>query len=75
MMRLGSNASSARLWRNIVIFDTIFVMLAVAAAGVLADDVKVIDVACGGHTGTLVPAAGLWCLSLVQNSGIELARP
>jgi hypothetical protein len=49
------------LWRNIVIFDTIFVMLAVAAAGVLADDVKVIDVACGGHTGTFVPAAGLWC--------------
>ena len=31
-----------------MIFDTIFVMLAVAAAGVLADDVKVIDVACGG---------------------------
>jgi hypothetical protein len=44
-----------------VIFDTIVVMLAVAAAGVLADDAKVIDVACGGHTGTFVPAAGLWC--------------
>ena len=44
-----------------MIFDTIFVMLAIAPAGVWADDAKVIDVACEGHTGTFVPAAGLWC--------------
>ena len=44
-----------------MIFNTIFVMLAVAPAEVRADDAKIIDVACGGHTGTFVPAAGLWC--------------
>ena len=61
MTRLGSNVSSGRSWRSIVIFDTIFLMLAVAPAGVGADDAKVIDITCGGHTGTLVPAAVLWC--------------
>lgn len=44
-----------------MIFDPIFLMLAATPAGVRADDAKVIDVACGGHTSALVPAVGLWC--------------
>lgn len=44
-----------------MIFDTIFLMLAVAPAGVWADDAKVIDVACEGHVAKFVPAAKLWC--------------
>ncbi len=44
-----------------MIFDTIFLMLAAAAARVWADDVKVIDVAFGDHVAKFVPAAKLWC--------------